>query len=51
MLDGQFDNPADADLFFVIEVDEPTGELVRALDLPTHYPNMPFGELCVKRYG
>jgi hypothetical protein len=50
MLDEQLDNPADADLFFVIEVVEPSGELVGTFDLPCHILSMPLNALCVKGY-
>jgi hypothetical protein len=44
----QFHYATDADLFFVVEVSEPPGELVGALDLPCHRINMPYKALCVK---
>ena len=41
MLDEKFDDTADADLFVVCEVCEPSGELVSAFDLPRHARIMP----------
>ena len=41
MFDQQLDDATDADLFFVVEVTEPSGELVGALDLPRHARIMP----------
>ncbi len=50
MLDQQLHNTHDADLFFVVEVTAPSGELVGALNLPRPRPSMPFEEECVKGY-
>ena len=36
VFDEQLHNPADADLFFVVEALEPTSELVAALNFPCH---------------
>ena len=35
MFDQQLDNPADADLFLVVKVAEPSSELAGPLNLPT----------------
>jgi hypothetical protein len=47
----EFHDAADADLFFVVEIVEPSGEFVRALNFPGHSQNMPFDALCVKGYS
>ena len=41
MLDEQFDDAADADLFLIAEGFEPGGELVGALNVPRHDRSMP----------
>jgi len=41
LLDKEFNNSADADLFLVAEGFEPSSELVRALNIPRHPPIMP----------
>jgi len=41
MLDEEFYDAADADLFLVAEGVEPSGELVCAFDLPRHWLIMP----------
>lgn len=44
MLDEQFYDAADADLLFVVEAPEPSGEFVRALNLPRRVTIMPCKE-------
>src|SRR5262245_2723148 len=41
MLYEEFYDAADADLFLVAEGLEPSGELVRAFNIPRHWPIMP----------
>jgi hypothetical protein len=41
VLDEQFHDATDADLLFVCEPSEPSGELVSAFDLPRHHGIMP----------
>jgi hypothetical protein len=43
MFHQQLDNPADAHLFFIVELAKPSGEVVGALDIPGH------GQLCHSR--
>ena len=50
VFDEQFNDAADANLFFLGEALEPARELVGAFDLPRHRHNMPSKALCVKRY-
>jgi hypothetical protein len=44
VLHEQFHDAADADLLFVVEAPEPSGEFVRALNLPRHVAIMPLKE-------
>jgi hypothetical protein len=41
MLYEEFHDATDADLFLVVKVFEPCGELIRALNLPRHDTIMP----------
>ena len=41
MFDQQLDDATDVDLFFVVEVTEPAGEFVGALNFPRHGQSMP----------